>query len=115
MFTDSMTGFPPALILTARRLRAFRRLRAPRAVILELARESRGTKATTWGHLQQDGSSFPATPGLAPPSSSRYWFAADGLKAIFTSILDANMLVFAPQPGIVIHSKKLGLLIIFIA
>ena len=41
VFTYSMTGFPPSLILTARR-----RLTAPCAVILELARESRGTKAT---------------------------------------------------------------------
>ena len=42
----------------------------PPAVILELAREARGTKATTCGaltHLQQqhDGSSLPVTLGLA--------------------------------------------------
>ena len=42
-----------------------------RAVILELARESRGTKATTFDitathQQQQDGSSLPVTLGLAP-------------------------------------------------
>ena len=50
------------------------RLTAPRAVILELARESRGTKPTTCGactHQQQDGFSLPVTLGLAPEMTAR--------------------------------------------
>ena len=48
-------GFPPSARMTARsripsqRPRSFGRLTAPRAVILELARESRGTKSTALG------------------------------------------------------------------